>query len=414
MIELKAQTAINALIAEDLTVKGSADAIQQVEQLTRYHRDLAVLLRNFVNFGDFYDRTPPPPIFVSGTLFLDQRSFELCIKVDDIAPHSVLATLGRVYIAYCTCTRSGGAKMILAVGVTQGDADYLIPGRNGLFIDRAGLDWDATITKIIDHPISIKQAFWAPYKKIGKMINDTIEKVAGDKDKAMMDKASASVTSSANQVSTAKPAAEKPKIDTGMLAAIGIATASLASAVGGIAAALLGLPPWKIPLVMIGIILAISLPSMVIAYLKLRQRTLGPLLEGNGWAINGRVKINIPLGSSLTLLKSLPLNAERSFADPFEDKDAARQRRRFMLALVVVVALAIGWLWKSGRLELWYDNFTKSETQRLQAELTEVEGQLKALSDTVTARKVALEKTAAEVKVELDKQTPPPVVVPVP
>ena len=28
--------------------------------------------------------------------------------------------------------------------------------RNGVFYDRAGGDWDATITKVIDHPISIR------------------------------------------------------------------------------------------------------------------------------------------------------------------------------------------------------------------------------------------------------------------
>lgn len=405
---LGAQAAINALITEDLAVKPRVDAIEAVERLVRYHRDLALLLRNFVNFGDFYDRVPPPPIFNCGTLFLDQRSFELCVRVDDIAAHGTLATLARVYIAYCTCTRTGGEKMVVAVGVTQGDSDYLIAGRNGMFIDRAGRDWDATITKIIDHPISIQQAFWAPYKKIGKMINDTIEKIAGDKDKAMMDKASASVTSSASQVTAGKPPVEKPKIDTGMLAAIGIATASLASAVGSIAASLFGLPPWKIPLIIVGVILAISLPAMIIAYMKLRQRTLGPLLEGNGWAINGRVKINIPLGNSLTALKTLPLNAERSFADPFEDKSASRRRRRVTWILVVTILAGGGWLWQSGRCAHWWSALTMNDTQRLEAELADLEAQLKTLGDTVNVRKAVLDKQATEVKAELEKQTSAP------
>ena len=38
-------------------------------------------------------------------------------------------------------------------------------GRNGIFFDRLGHDWDATITKIIENPISIRQAFFAPYKR---------------------------------------------------------------------------------------------------------------------------------------------------------------------------------------------------------------------------------------------------------
>jgi hypothetical protein len=69
--------------------------------------------------------------------------------------------------------------------------------------------------------------------------------------------------------------------------------------VGGALAGFVGLG-WWMPLGILGIFLLISGPSMLIAWLKLRQRTLGPILEATGWAINGRVKINIPLGAYLT------------------------------------------------------------------------------------------------------------------
>ena len=78
---------------------------------------------------------------------------------------------------------------------------------------------------------------------------------------------------------------------------------------------------------------------MLIAWLKLRQRTLGPILEGNGWAVNGRVRINIPLGSALTDVAALPVGARRSLDDPYEDREAASRRRR-TLFLVIVLALA--------------------------------------------------------------------------
>ena len=85
--------------------------------------------------------------------------------------------------------------------------------------------------------------------------------------------------------------------------------------------------------------LVISAPSMIIAWLKLRQRTLGPILEGNGWAINGRVKINIPFGTKLTDLAKLPVGAKRSLEDPYEDKEAAAQSKR-LIALVILLGLA--------------------------------------------------------------------------
>ncbi len=330
---------VAALIAEDLAVAPQVSAIEAVERLARYHRDLGLLLKNFVNFADFYDRQPPPPIFMIGSLYLDQRSLDLCIRIDDPGAHSGLANLGKIFIVYAACTRPSGEKMTVACAVTQGDSDYLMVGRNGMFVDRKGRDWDATIVKILDHPISIGQAFWAPYKKIGKMISDTIERISGDADKAVMDKAGTQVATAATV--PAKPP-EKPKLDTGMLAAIGIAATSLAGAVGSIAGAVLGLPVWKMPLVFVGVVLAVSGPSMIIAFLKLRQRTLGPVLEANGWAINGRVKINIPLGNSLTAMKRLPANSRRILEDPFEDK-AGKQRTRWTIILVILaLLLAIG------------------------------------------------------------------------
>ena len=74
-------------------------------------------------------------------------------------------------------------KMNIAAALTDGDAGNLMVGRNGVFYDRKGNDWDATIVKMIEHPISIREAFWSPYRQIAKMIHEQIEKVAGAHDK---------------------------------------------------------------------------------------------------------------------------------------------------------------------------------------------------------------------------------------
>ena len=87
-------------------------------------------------------------------------------------------------------------------------------------------------------------------------------------------------------------------------------------------------------------VLAISGPSMLLAWLKLRQRTLGPVLEGNGWAINGRVRVNVLLGAALTDIKTLPAGSTRSLDDPFEDK-AARKRRRIAWAAALLLGAAL-------------------------------------------------------------------------
>ena len=330
----KGRAVLNGLIAQDKALEPEFKAISAVDRLVRYHRDLRPLLHNFINFADFYsgDRLA---VFQAGTLYLDNRSCKLCVRVDDPAAHSILAATSKAYITYLDCRRPGNETMKLAACFTQGDSDYLFVGRNGVFYDRAGRDWDATITKIVDNPISLRQAFWSPYKKVLRMIEEQVAKRAAVADAAVV-----------NQVANgpagapALPPAPK-KIDIGTVAALGVAVGAIGGALATVATGLARMEPWQLPIVLVTLILAISLPAVIIAALKLRQRTIGPLLEANGWAINGRVRINIPFGTALTEQALLPPGSHRSLVDPYADKAAANRRRGFFLLVVIILAALI-------------------------------------------------------------------------
>jgi len=298
----------------------------------RYHRDLRALLHNFVNFADFYSPARLA-IFQAGTLFIDSRSCELCLRVEDPAAHAVLASTSRAYIAYVDCRRSGGESMKVAACVTQGDSDYLVLGRNGVFYDRQGRDWDATVTKIVDNPISLRQAFWSPYKKLVRLIEEQVAKRAAAADAEASAKLSAAATAAANADPAKAPAPRK--IDIGTVAALGVAVGAIGGALAALATGLARLAPWQLPLVLVALMLLISLPAVIIAWLKLRQRTIGPILDANGWAINGRVQINLPLGTALTERAVLPAGARRSLQDPYAEKNRGRT------AVIVVVVLLL-------------------------------------------------------------------------
>ena len=335
------RAALAPLVAQDQALEPAFKAISDVERLARYHRDLRTLLLNFVNFADFYSRDRSA-VFQAGTLFLDSRSTELCLRVDGPNP---LAAMSKAYIAYCTCTRAGSPPMVIAACFTQGDSDYLFVGRHGVFYDRAGRDWDTVITSIADNPISIRQAFWSPYKKFVRFIEEQIAKRAAAAEAEATGKLAAAAEKTAH-ADKAKPEAPK-KLDLAVITGLGVALGSIGTFASLVFAKFIEVPFWKLPLIFLGLMLAISLPSMVIAWLKLRQRTLGPVLEGNGWAVNGRVKINMPFGSALTEIAKLPPDSHRSLEDPYEDKDAARQTRRatFFLGLALLAALAIWLRW---------------------------------------------------------------------
>jgi len=86
----------------------------------------------------------------------------------------------------------------------------------------------------------------------------------------------------------------------GARAAIGLAIGAIGSMLAAVLSGILKLPWWQFPIVIAAIILVISLPSVLLAWLKLRKRNIGPILDANGWAVNARARINIPFGTSLT------------------------------------------------------------------------------------------------------------------
>jgi hypothetical protein len=323
-----AREAITALILKDKSLEPEANAIASVEKLVRFYLHLYKLCVNFVSFKNFYSRTQPA-IFQAGTLYLDQRSCDLCLTVDDAARHSVMAGLAGAYLAYCDCVRkSTGEKLSIVAVFSQGDDDNLMTGRNGVFYDRKGRDFDATITKIIASPISLRQAFWSPYKKLVRLIEEQVAKRAADAD--------ADVNNTLTTVaSTPAAAPSKLKFDPSVIALISVALGSLAAAFAGVLAFLGKFDPWQMPFVFGGIMLAVSGPSLILAFIKLRKRNLGPILDANGWAVNAKAKINVPLGTSLTKIARLPAG---STVDVAGDKFAEHSARwpKFLLTAFVI------------------------------------------------------------------------------
>ncbi len=343
------------LIEQDKDLEDEANNIILVDKLVRYHRDLFTLLKNFVTFFDFY--TPgSKAIFQAGTLYIDQRSCDLCIKVSDMAKHATMVSFSGMFLMYCDCTsRTTNEKMTIVAALTNGDIDNLVVGKNALFFDRNGLDWDATVIKIVDNPISIRQAFFSPYRKVSRFIETQINKFAtaqDDKVTGDMTKGIESVPVKAEEAKAKKdpPAPFDVGKFVGIFAAIGLAVGAIGTAIGSLIAGFLGLTWWKMPIAFVGLLLLISGPSMIIAYLKLRKRNLAPILDANGWAINASAVVNIHFGNTLTHLAELPKGAKINLNDPFTKK------KRPILPAIFIISVLIGillyFLWKYGYMHL--------------------------------------------------------------
>jgi len=348
ILDGKKREVITALIERDKAYEFEFNAITDVKRLIHYHRDLYKLTNNFVSFRDFYSRKDKA-VFQAGTLYLDQRSCDLCLVVENVSRHAAMAGQSGSYLAYCDCVRKGsGEQMQIVAAFTDGDSDNLMVGRNGVFYDCKGRDWDATIAKLVENPISIRQAFWSPYRRAVRMIQELIAKRAESADQA----ATSSLVSKAETIergaakgSAPTPPAAPAKMDTGMIAALGVGAAGLGGMLGGMLSGFLNLKA-MMPLGVLAIMLIISGPSMIMAWLKIRNRNLGPILDANGWAVNAKAKINVPFGASLTRLAQLPPDAKRDLVDPFAEK-----KRPWGLYLVLLAIVLLGLSWTFGKLD---------------------------------------------------------------
>ena len=335
-----------ALIEKDKVLEAESTSIDAVDKFMHLYRDFYRFLNNYVAMSDFYGRGENlHAIFEAGKLYIDERCCNLCIRVAGSGNHAEAAQLGGMFLIYCNCTskKLGKTQEILAV-MTDGGIKNLRPGKNAIFYDLEGNDWDAVVTKIVDNPISVRQAFWSPYRKLAKFISDKIDKNAAEKDSA----ATADLLAKAD--SAGAPGEKKAPFDiakfAGIFAAIGMAFAGIGVALKALIQGLSGLTWWKWIVLIAVIMLVISGPACFIAWRKLRKRDLGPILNANGWAINSTILINILFGKTLTSVAKYPIVKG---TDPFKKKKSAWP---WIIAILAILAGAFAALYFTGNLGL--------------------------------------------------------------
>ena len=347
------------LVAQDAAYKEESDNIEMVDKFLHIFRDFYRLLRNFITFHDFYNKDKTVgSIFQSGTLIIDQRACHLCMKVENMGAHNATAATSGMFLVYCDCTtKTSPAKLQIVAAVTVGEIGSLIVGKNAVYYDNAGVEWDAVITKVVDNPISVLQAFWSPYRRMATAVENLINKSAAEKDNKMMADATAKINAAPTTLpatpaegadaAAAKPAAAPP-FDiakfAGIFAAIGMAVGMIGTALVTLAKGLWELSWWQLVLVFLGILLLISGPAMVLAWLKLRRRNIAPLLNANGWAVNAASKISIPFGETLTDMAKYP---KMKLKDPYAKKGMPAWAKVLITLLILAAAGAV-WYFK------WY------------------------------------------------------------
>lgn len=362
MLSPKLHEDFSNLVKKDLEAPPLA-SFEDLRKLMLYKGNLYTFLRNFLSFLDFYE-PDKKAIFQTGTLYLDSRSCKLCVPVEDVENHARLSASSHLCLIYCECHRQDSAGVeyssTIAAAMTAGTLAALIDGRHGLFIDNYGNEWDTKIIQIVHNPISLREAVWAPYIRVSNMIGEQIQKFVASKEESVGElttKATTSLTSAADKpaAAAAVPAAPTPKEgfdfakNAGIFAALSVALSVLSAAFAYIANSVASLGWWW-PLAIIIIFLCISGPSVVSAWFKLRKRSLGPLLDASGWAVNKGAPINLVMGASLTQVGKLPPNSTRDVNDPYTLPEILRAKKRrawikFIIFLLILACCGAFWFY---------------------------------------------------------------------
>jgi hypothetical protein len=326
-------------IASDSANAALAAAFKDLEKLAAFRTDFLNFLKNFVNVEALY---PPvaKPLFLTGSLYMDERACSLCFPIAKAATaHAAAATASKCCLVYCTLTRpaEGLTRTILAV-FTAGSVNNLTVGKRGIFFDLEGNSWEAVVCHVVPNVISLTEAFFTPWRKVGEAVSSTLHKFIASKNDSVTSALTTQATETTTAATTGAPA--PTAANSGMVmasaATFGIALSFIASAVAGIAAALTQTPIWKTALIVVGLVCIVSVPNVILTLMKLRARDLAPILNASDWAINRTIGFTSTLGRYFTQRASYI--GKRLVAPPMRKGHLVRNILITMLAIAMIAA----------------------------------------------------------------------------
>ena len=352
----------------DLAAAPDLEQVAHLEKLILYQRWLLELVNNFVNFSSIYhpDQTA---LIEMGSLVIDGKRLDFCLKVADRGSHRPLAAESLIYLVYAKILAKDGAAPAYEIiaPVTAGERGRLRPGKRGLFIDLESKEWDAVITEIVEQPISVKEAAVAPFRRaaqlVSKKIQDLVAARQAAQEKGLTERADKGVEAAQKGIEqTAKQVAEARAVEEKAAGApkgegVNVNTLILGGsiALAGIGAALASLfgvlRSWQGWAAIAGVVLSVMAVSGLLGWLKLRRRDMSLLLEASGWAVNAHMKVNRRIGRVFTFTPALPKDSRIERVDVLatdEDKGGAG-RFLFIVLLLAAVAAAAFLLYRRSR-----------------------------------------------------------------
>ena len=363
------QKEVRELMVIDKDVSNKIAASTGLEKLLLFRGNLLDYANNFISFTDLYSREKNA-MFECGKLVIDGRWFAVAFKITSVAEHQAMAKNSQLFLMYVEVTKHSGEKFQVVVPVTSGDKGNLMVGKRGIFYDTEGNDCDAKIINIVENPVCLREAIEAPIHRLWGIIEGKLNSWSGDAEKNLQGNFTQAITPGAAPAPAPAPApaaapaakeAKESKLNANAFMGIGIAAAAIGSALAFITKTLAGMTGLQIWITVIVAILALMLPISIIAIIKLNRQDLSSILEGCGWGINMKVRLDGKLRKQFTYYGKYPVGA----------KGTPRSHAlRILLIIILLIVLCVGGC-------RYYKNYKAQKEEQKQAELKEKEEKAK-------------------------------------
>ena len=330
------------LEAKDLAVAQILKEAEEVERALLYLQWLVPIANNFISFPDLY-QPRKPTLFERGRVVIDGRWFNMTFPVDNLAAHSALAVNSGLFLIYVEVDTA--PVQTLCAPVTVGDKGNLTVGKRGIFFAPNGQTYNAKVVKVQENPVCLKEAVLAPFAKFGKMAEDKVAAMSSSSEGVITGKMAGLINDPKKAAAAAATPPPAKGDKSGMLMGVGIAFAALSSALAFICKTLADMSALSLLISFLCVLALLLTPILLLALIRLRRQDLSSLLEGNGWAINARLRLSRAQRKSFSRGGTFPKDA---LGTP-----GKRRKKALLWTLGVIVLLLLGTgaflFWRSSR-----------------------------------------------------------------
>ena len=295
------QKYMDACFVKEAEIQKQLLLVDELQLLFLYHTYLVPLIHVFANFVDFYNPAKTS-LIETGSILIDGQYLHLVLQVQDVQQHKKRALFSELFLIYVEIIHN---KQKMVCSITKGKRKNWYVGKKGVYIDRFGQRYPIQICDMIENPISIAEELTVPFFTFLEFIKSRFEAWTSGR-KVNLEKQIDTLMQ--GQGSAADTEKQPPNgLEKSWLVHGGLVFAALGSSFAYILQTVTAIPILTLLTILIAPLLLWMLISGIRGGIKIHNRDLAPLLEGNGWSLHHALYIPIWANEIFTKAPKMPI-----------------------------------------------------------------------------------------------------------